>query len=136
MFCPKCRAEFREGYTECSECKISLVEVLPNIPEPEPDEYVPVVTTTELAELLVIKSFLESAEIPYFTRGEEVLGIFPGLPEGRHSTPDGGIVSIHVPVAMAEEAIELLKHLENVPEEENDDNGDAENDNPEQGYDW
>lgn len=28
MFCPKCRAEFREGFTECKKCGVDLVEEL------------------------------------------------------------------------------------------------------------
>lgn len=125
MFCPKCRAEYREGYTECAECRIPLVESLPEIIEEEPEEYVAVVTTNELPELAVIKSILEAAEIPYFTQGEEVLGIFPGLPEGRHSTPSGGLVSVHVPVDRAEEAVDLLRHLESDTSDNEDDNNNS-----------
>ncbi len=29
MFCPNCRAEYREGFSRCSDCGIELVEVLP-----------------------------------------------------------------------------------------------------------
>ena len=29
MFCPKCKAEFREGFTECKKCNVDLVEELP-----------------------------------------------------------------------------------------------------------
>jgi hypothetical protein len=29
MFCPKCRMEYREGYTVCKECNEKLVEELP-----------------------------------------------------------------------------------------------------------
>jgi len=29
MYCPKCRAEFREGFTRCSDCGLELVAVLP-----------------------------------------------------------------------------------------------------------
>jgi hypothetical protein len=28
MFCPKCRAEYREGFTSCSDCHIPLVPEL------------------------------------------------------------------------------------------------------------
>jgi len=31
MYCPQCRAEFREGFTRCSDCGIELVEVLPPV---------------------------------------------------------------------------------------------------------
>lgn len=29
MYCPQCRAEYREGFTRCSDCQVELVEVLP-----------------------------------------------------------------------------------------------------------
>nr|WP_297283851.1 DUF2007 domain-containing protein [uncultured Agathobaculum sp.] len=28
-WCPKCKAEYREGFTECSTCKVPLVDTLP-----------------------------------------------------------------------------------------------------------
>lgn len=39
MFCPKCRAEYRSGFTRCSDCQIELVEELPpaNLQDPEVD---------------------------------------------------------------------------------------------------
>lgn len=29
MYCTSCRSEYREGYTECADCKVPLVESLP-----------------------------------------------------------------------------------------------------------
>jgi hypothetical protein len=29
MFCPKCRGEFREGFTFCNKCNVELVDELP-----------------------------------------------------------------------------------------------------------
>jgi hypothetical protein len=29
MFCPNCRAEYRPGFAQCSDCEVDLVEVLP-----------------------------------------------------------------------------------------------------------
>ena len=29
MFCPQCRAEYREGFFRCSDCDITLVDQLP-----------------------------------------------------------------------------------------------------------
>lgn len=37
MYCPVCRSEFLEGFTECNECKVPLVDVLPPEPEKQPD---------------------------------------------------------------------------------------------------
>ena len=33
MFCPKCKAEYRKGFTECPDCKVPLVKKL--LPEPK-----------------------------------------------------------------------------------------------------
>ena len=35
MFCPKCKAEYREGFYKCADCNIDLVWELP----PEPEQY-------------------------------------------------------------------------------------------------
>lgn len=35
MFCPRCKAEYREGFTTCSDCQITLVEDLDNYQYPE-----------------------------------------------------------------------------------------------------
>ncbi len=37
MFCPNCRAEYRPGFTQCSDCQSDLVEELPP-PSPEDPE--------------------------------------------------------------------------------------------------
>lgn len=40
MFCPKCKAEYRPGYTSCPECGCALVPELPpenSAPEPAPN---------------------------------------------------------------------------------------------------
>lgn len=29
MFCPKCKVEYRPGFTRCSDCEVDLVDVLP-----------------------------------------------------------------------------------------------------------
>jgi hypothetical protein len=29
MFCPNCRAEFRFGFTHCSDCQVALIEAIP-----------------------------------------------------------------------------------------------------------
>ena len=51
MFCPKCKAEYREGFTECAACNVTLVyelgeDVTQRLYQPINFEY------EDLAELL------------------------------------------------------------------------------------
>jgi hypothetical protein len=39
MFCPICRAEFREGFTECNTCRVKLVEDPDNLTEKVEGEF-------------------------------------------------------------------------------------------------
>jgi hypothetical protein len=49
MFCPNCKAEYREGFTKCSECDVALVS---NLPAGESDSHVDVPRNSEGLELL------------------------------------------------------------------------------------
>jgi hypothetical protein len=35
MFCPQCQAEYRPGFTHCSDCEVELVECIPERPVPQ-----------------------------------------------------------------------------------------------------
>jgi uncharacterized MnhB-related membrane protein len=35
MYCPKCRTEYRKGFSVCADCEVPLVEVLPPVAESE-----------------------------------------------------------------------------------------------------
>ncbi len=79
MFCPKCGAEYREGFTECADCMIPLVWEEP--PEPrrvmEYVEYEEVLRTFNPADIALIKSILDAEEITHFFRGEHFILIRP-----------------------------------------------------------
>jgi len=70
MFCPKCKAEYREGFVICDECNVALVEELPPEPETEFVDYDEVLTTFNPAEIAMMKSLLDSEDITYFFHGE------------------------------------------------------------------
>jgi Putative prokaryotic signal transducing protein len=76
MFCPKCRAEFRKGFSICSDCEIPLVDELPPeaSPEPEPKpeyiDYAHLLSTYNLADIALIKSVLDGEDIVYYFQGE------------------------------------------------------------------
>jgi len=84
MYCPECRAEYREGFTECSDCRVPLVAALPAEPEaeppadalpdpdpgpgpPDPDaEMVEVFASADPLVLALAKGAIEDARIPFF----------------------------------------------------------------------
>jgi hypothetical protein len=77
MFCPKCRAEYREGFSTCADCNVELVDEL--LPEPEPEfvEYEEVLATYSQTDIALIKSALDAEEITYFFKGEYFAHVSP-----------------------------------------------------------
>jgi hypothetical protein len=74
MFCPKCGAEYREGFYECADCHVQLVWELPPEPEKKPPEKKPVELITVIkvenaVHLALAKLILEEAEIPFIVKG-------------------------------------------------------------------
>ena len=73
VYCPQCRVEFREGFTECSDCRVPL---LAGTPPPEPDPFDPalglvvVLETNDGVQLALAKGLLEEAGIPFFVLGQ------------------------------------------------------------------
>jgi len=72
MYCPQCGAEYREGFTECSDCHGALAAGSP--PEPPNDfdpglKLVELLKTEDAVQLAMIKGLLEDAGIPFFLRG-------------------------------------------------------------------
>lgn len=110
MYCPKCRAEYREGFTECSDCRVPLVWELPPEPEARGDPDLEWVTVLESNDPLVIgraKDSLEEAGIPYYLSGDEI-GRRHAL-VGPHLNPWRRIL---VGSDRETEALELLQPLE------------------------
>ena len=105
MFCPKCKAEYRAGFTVCSDCNVRLVFRLPeedDEPELVPADLVVVSTVQGPLEEGQIRSFLEANGIPTVIRGEAV-GKTYGI------TIDGlGARQILVPAEFADTARDLL----------------------------
>jgi hypothetical protein len=70
MYCPNCRAEYREGFIWCSDCEIALVAELPPEEPPEFVDLVEVLSIADPGQIYLIKSILEAEEIPYLAQGE------------------------------------------------------------------
>ena len=101
MYCPKCRTEFREGFVECSDCSIPLVENLPP-EEPKPiTEYVDfeeIMTSSDPGEIAIVKSILDDHQISYLAQGEHFSSYYGGIP-----------TRIMVPKDNVNDAINLLQ---------------------------
>ena len=69
MYCPKCKSEYRDGFTECADCCVALVYELPT--STEQNEYVDLrelLTTTDQGEIVLFKSMLEGEGIPFLAQ--------------------------------------------------------------------
>ena len=119
MYCPECRAEFRDEVTTCPDCEVSLVLELPAEPEFSEEDLVVIKETADVAVLPVIKSLLRAAEIPFIVQGDEAMGVLPvgkiGL-GGLTSRGHGLSAGILVPRDREEEARALLTELPEVEE--------------------
>jgi hypothetical protein len=77
VYCPKCRADYREGFSRCSDCQVLLVAENPPAtkgPEdPDPDlELVTVLEGADPAMITAAKNRLDESGIPFYVFGEEV----------------------------------------------------------------
>jgi hypothetical protein len=103
MFCPKCKNEYREEFTHCADCGISLVNELPKEEPKNKLEYVDLVEvlrTNNKAIIAIIKSILDSENIPYLVQGEIFSAIRAPIP-----------VRIMVPKDLLNKAKNLLKDI-------------------------
>ena len=74
MYCPECGTEYREGFTDCSDCRVRL---LPGSPPPEaPSAFDPaldlvvVLETNDQIQAAMARGLLEEAGIPFFVLGQ------------------------------------------------------------------
>ena len=101
MYCPKCRAEFREGFDTCSDCNVALVESLPPEETPEYVDYTEVLNTFNPSDIAIVKSILDSTDIPYVWEGDYFTTAEPLVTPAR----------LMVQTERAAEAAEFLKDL-------------------------
>jgi hypothetical protein len=86
MFCPKCGAEYRQGFWTCNDCNVALVHELPLKRRPENRgaadgaehvEYEEILETYSPTDIAFIKSILDAEDITYFFKGEIIGSIQP-----------------------------------------------------------
>ena len=123
MYCPQCGVEYREGFTECSDCHVFLVPGMapeardrgakpeasgyrsaPQIPDPHLDP-VAVFESNDGFAIALAKGSLEDAGIPFWVEGDETA---PRLALGPITFP---LCRFLVPKDREAEARELLEPL-------------------------
>lgn len=108
MFCPKCRAEYKEGVKECGQCEVSLVAVLPEKAKQAPRgeqrdlDFVSVVRTFNPQDIAIIRSILDDSGIEYYIQGENGIAVRPLVDPA----------NVLVVKEQADDAAELLKDLD------------------------
>jgi hypothetical protein len=63
MFCPRCRSEYRPGFTHCNDCDVDLVWGLPREEEHGEPQLVKVFETGNATLAPVVESILRGADI-------------------------------------------------------------------------
>jgi hypothetical protein len=116
MYCPECGSEYREGFVQCADCEVPLVETPPQEQEPEhPDvNFVTVLETGDPGEIALAESILLEAQIPYFKKGDQIQDLFAlgRLPFGFN--PITGPVEFQVAEENVDAAHDALEELRNV----------------------
>ncbi len=107
MICPRCQAEYRSGFSRCSDCDVDLVQAIEREIHDARFEPVEILSTEDLSLIPVLRSLLDGAQIPYEVRGDQNFSLQPAfdLLTGREKTP----IVILVPANRADEARALVE---------------------------
>jgi hypothetical protein len=118
VYCPQCNVEYRDGFTECSDCRVALVAETPPSDSFDPSlELVEVLETNDGVQLAMAKGMLEDAGIPFFLLGR-ITTLIQDVDPFLHKW-----VRIQIPrdrEAEARELLEPLLHPQTVPLEGNE----------------
>ena len=107
MYCPKCRTQYVEGVKECFDCKVPLVDELP---EETPLEKIKWVALTPLAGEIYAEAqyiVLKKMDIPNFTKSDWATSAF----NISSANLVGTKVTIFVPEENREEAAKIIEEL-------------------------
>jgi hypothetical protein len=104
MYCPQCRAERGDGFTECPECHGALLPGSEHAFDPAL-ELVVVLESNDRVQIAMARGLLEDAGIPFFVQGQITTLI---------QDVDGFLrkwIRLQVPRGREGEARELLEQL-------------------------
>lgn len=130
MICPNCHAEFREGFTTCSDCEIPLVEDLASVAAAETEDAVGVpgefvgypgaggggdlVPLAELGspEMLgALLEQLEEAQVPYVVQAGTAVALAYGRDLESEGFPDPWLARVMVVGSFKPQARGMLDGL-------------------------
>jgi hypothetical protein len=66
MFCPKCKVEYRPGFTRCSDCEVDLVDLLPAEDLSSGEALMTLWECADQTECVEVCRDLRSADIRYY----------------------------------------------------------------------
>ena len=118
-WCPKCKEEFREGFTVCKSCSEQLVEKLDEEPnmsveaEYKDEEWVLLLSAENDIEADSMEAFLNSCEIPVIRKH----GDFSTIANVYTGKSNFG-AELYVPESKLEEAKTLIANDEEILDEE------------------
>lgn len=75
MFCPKCKTEYRDGSSVCTDCSSLLVDKLPESGQnnQSAESFVSILETRNQGDVAFIKSIFDAEEIRYSFWGEVMM---------------------------------------------------------------
>ncbi|MBN1905921.1 MAG: DUF2007 domain-containing protein [Deltaproteobacteria bacterium] len=81
MFCPKCKAEYREGFLRCTDCDIDLVFELPPEPDdiPEYVDWINLISFPDKYEADLAQGLLEANDIEAVTTSDDCGSAYPSM---------------------------------------------------------
>jgi hypothetical protein len=113
-FCPACREEFREGFTQCSDCGAALVAELPSeavaVEEGADSGWEQVAETAQIFEAELMAMRLRAA-------GIEAQVVDQTFHQEPFTNRDFSRVRVLVPPGRAEEAQAVLEKADPLPED-------------------
>jgi hypothetical protein len=116
LICPKCQTVFPAGQSNCPSCGAASDD-LPDDALDAGDVLVELLRTPDIAQLVVIKSLLESSGIPFMVIGEEGLRTFPLSMAGGFFNPSALGATIRVRRQDLAAARQLLEESAAPPED-------------------
>lgn len=103
-YCPRCRSEYYDEYSQCHDCDLPLVRQLPPLTEQQDHsdgQLVPVFRSPNQVHVQSITALLEGSEIPVHLSG--AANVY------RLNVGEMGMVELSVPASQAERAQEIIR---------------------------